>query len=88
MRNILAHPVTLDEIVDCLKRLRDREAAEERCGDMTPLLLDMAICAVRYRELHLWERDNDAQFQAAMDAMRERPAAPDTTPQRAGLEPA
>jgi hypothetical protein len=56
MRNLLEHPVTLDEIVDCLTNLRDREAAEERVGDMTPTLLDLAIAAIRYRELKLWER--------------------------------
>jgi hypothetical protein len=25
-RNILEYPITLDEIVDCLKQLRDRES--------------------------------------------------------------
>lgn len=66
MRNLLQYPVTLDEIVECLERLRDREATEKRIGDMTPLLLDMAVCAVRYRELKLWERGDLAGMNATL----------------------
>jgi hypothetical protein len=69
VRNVLEYPVTLEEIVDCLKRLRDREGEAGRVGDMTPLLLEMAICAVRYRELYLWERGDGKQFGRAMDAI-------------------
>lgn len=70
MRNLIESPVTLDEIVDCLARLRDDAVAQDRIGDMTPTLLDMAICAVRYRELKLWERGDSSGFQVAMDAIR------------------
>jgi hypothetical protein len=66
MRNILEYPVTLDEIINCLKQLRDREAAKPLIGDMTPLLLDMAICAVRYRELKLWERGDAEGMRKAL----------------------
>jgi len=43
MRNLRAHPVTLEEILSSLKRMLDREAAKEIPGDMTPLLLRKAI---------------------------------------------
>jgi hypothetical protein len=56
MRNLLEYPVTHEEIIECLARLRDREMAEGRVGDMTPTLLDLAIAAVQYRQLKLWER--------------------------------
>jgi hypothetical protein len=56
MRNLLEYPVTHEEIIECLTRLRDREMVKERVGDTTPLLLDLAIAAVQYRQLKLWER--------------------------------
>jgi hypothetical protein len=66
MRNLLVYPVTLDEIVECLERCRDDARAEERCGDMRPMLLNLAISAVRYRELKLWERGDREGMRAAL----------------------
>lgn len=65
MRNLLEYPITHDEIIECLARLRDREMTGEQTGDMTPTLLDFAIAAVQYRQLKLWERgDTDAMAAA------------------------
>jgi hypothetical protein len=56
MRNLVAYPVTLDEIIECLKTFK-AGCDPELVGDMRPLLLDHAIAAVQYRQLKLWERD-------------------------------
>lgn len=72
MRNLLEHPVTLNEIVECLQRLRDESMAEQRCGDMMPTLLDLAIAAVRYRELKLWERGDLDGMRSALEQRNER----------------
>lgn len=56
MRNLVEYPITLDEIVECLETYKRQAMDEERIGDMRPVLLDLAIMAVRYRELKLWER--------------------------------
>ncbi len=51
MRNLLEYPVTTEEIVQCLVRLKEKEEAEIEAkhimGDMTPLLLEKAIMIVR-----------------------------------------
>jgi hypothetical protein len=39
MRNLLVYPITIIEIEECLLRLSDEINAEERIGDMRPLLL-------------------------------------------------
>lgn len=56
MRNILEYPVTHDEIIECLARYRDAALARAVPGDMDATLLDLAIAAVQYRQLKLWER--------------------------------
>jgi hypothetical protein len=56
MRNLEQYPVTLDEIIDCLETFKT-ECDPELIGDMRPLLLDMAIAAVQYRMMKLWERE-------------------------------
>jgi len=71
MRNLLEHPVTHEEIIECLERLRDREMAEERVGDMTPTLLNLAIAAFQYRQLKLWELGDLEAMSAALAAKQE-----------------
>lgn len=43
MRNLNEHPVTHDEIIECLQRYREAALAEGRIGDMRPMLLTAAI---------------------------------------------
>jgi hypothetical protein len=56
MRNLLEHPVTHDEIIECLERHKKKARYEGAPGDIDELLLDLAIAAVQYRQLKLWER--------------------------------
>lgn len=42
MRNLAEYPMTRQEIVECLDRLGREFAAELRCGDMRPVLLEAA----------------------------------------------
>ena len=42
MRNLVAHPITREEIVSCLRRLEAESPHEGLTGDMTPLLLAAA----------------------------------------------
>jgi hypothetical protein len=46
MRNLLEYPVTRDEVLECLTRLR-ADLNPELIGDMTPVLLDHAIAIVK-----------------------------------------
>lgn len=46
MRNLLDYPVTRDEVLECLNRLRaDLDPA--LIGDMTPVLLSHAIAVIK-----------------------------------------
>lgn len=58
MRNLEQYPVTLDEVIDCLRQFKDEvdPTVTGIIGDMRPILLDYAISALRYRQLHLWQR--------------------------------
>ena len=49
MRNLAQYPITTEEIVECLERLRNEHMAQHagRCGDMTPSLLSEAIEIVK-----------------------------------------
>lgn len=47
MRNLVKHPITVSEIVSYLNRLELDALAEEKVGDMRPLLLSMAAKIVR-----------------------------------------
>jgi hypothetical protein len=54
MRNLKHRPITIDEVVECLRRL-SRELAEEnakdlRIGDMRPILLNVAVKLIRRLE--------------------------------------
>lgn len=46
MRNLAQYPITAEEIVECVNRLKDeaqkRVEVDHICGDMTPLLLTVA----------------------------------------------
>lgn len=65
MRNILEHPITHDEIISCLERHRDEALRDPAPGNMDGTLLDLAIAAVQYRQLKLWERgDSEAMSKA------------------------
>lgn len=53
MRNTIEFPITCDEVIECLERLKQQEMKSEAIGDMTPLLLHRAIQIVkRERILH------------------------------------
>jgi hypothetical protein len=52
----MAHPVTREEIVNCLRQLSSRYADEMLIGDMRPLLLGIAAQVVGK------ERDNKAVY--------------------------
>ena len=56
MRNLMAHPVTREEIVNFLRQLSSDFANEMRIGDMRPLLLGIAAQVVGK------ERDNKAIY--------------------------
>lgn len=45
MRNLQEYPITVDEVIECLKDLKKALSPEitQLCGDMRPLLLDEAI---------------------------------------------
>lgn len=43
MRNLIQYPVTFEEKVELLKRLRNDFLAEQRIGDMRPVLLDVIL---------------------------------------------
>lgn len=47
MRSLQSHPVTVDEIEQCLNRLADEFRQEGRRGDMRPVLLQRAAVIVR-----------------------------------------
>jgi len=46
MRNLAQYPITVKEVEDCLHRLADEIAKEERVGDMRPLFLKTAASVV------------------------------------------
>ena len=65
MRNILEYPITHEEIIECLARHRDQALKNAVPGNMDATLLDLAIAAVQYRQLKLWERgDAEAMSKA------------------------
>ena len=43
MRNLLEYPITRDEVIECLTKLRESILEEGCIGDMRPLLLTVAI---------------------------------------------
>jgi hypothetical protein len=45
MRDLCEHPITIDEIIDCLKRFQEEVDPQKTrlCGDMRHLLLARAI---------------------------------------------
>jgi hypothetical protein len=47
MRNLLEFPVTLDEVIEGLERLKADIMQEGACGDIRPLLLHRAIQIVK-----------------------------------------
>lgn len=58
MRNLLQYPITLEERIEVLADLRDSILAENRVGDIRPLVLSQMIVALtekpvawRYREI-------------------------------------
>jgi hypothetical protein len=66
VRNILEHPITHEEIIACLERHRDEALRDPAPGDMDATLLDLAIAAVQYRQLKLWERGDTEGMVAAL----------------------
>lgn len=46
MRNLLAHPITYEEVWECLERLLKDSGKVERMADMDPLLLKTAAAIV------------------------------------------
>lgn len=72
MRNILEYPVTHEEIIECLERHRDIARKSEAIGSMDALLLDLAIAAVQYRQLKLWERGDLEGMKATLGKADER----------------
>jgi len=47
MRNELEYPVTKQEVIDYLSKLQDELIKEGVVGDIRPVLLDVAIDAVK-----------------------------------------
>lgn len=47
MRNLLEYPVTREEIIELLLQLSQQFSEEFSCGDMRPLLLQIAAKAVK-----------------------------------------
>lgn len=60
MRNLLQYPITLSEVIECLKQLQ-KECNPDAIGNMTPLLLQQAIKIIeRERFFHGgYEDDRD-----------------------------
>ena len=54
MRNLAKHPVTIDEIVDCLESQSKKLSEEKRVGDMRPLLLREAAKIIRRVDFATW----------------------------------
>ena len=66
MRNLLEYPVTHEEIIECLERHRDEARDSNLIGNIDAMLLDLAIAAVQYRQLKLWERGDLHGMQEAL----------------------
>lgn len=47
MRNLRKYPVTSEEVENCLMKLSEEFSQERRCGDMRPMLLEIAAKIVR-----------------------------------------
>lgn len=57
VRNLKRYPITLIEIENCLNKLADDFAAEQRMGDMRPLLLKAASKIVKRTGFVTFELD-------------------------------
>ena len=55
MRNLRRYPITIQEIVEALQKQADDIAAEERCGDMRPLLFHTAARIIQRAEFTTYD---------------------------------
>lgn len=63
MRNILEHPVTLREIIECLRRHAEKEKRSEAIGGMDALLLEKAADVLAVV-------DSDEELDAPIEVIR------------------
>jgi hypothetical protein len=69
MRDMGKHPITREEVIDCLDTLQKEMAAENRAGDMRPILLKTAADILRNPEILLKDAIRDRLMEEIRQAI-------------------